>query len=361
MTSEGRKTRERKRDHLDLFRRDGAAARHATTWLECVHLVHQALPEFDVADIDLRTSFAGRPFRAPLFITGMTGGTVEATAINRALAKVADDYGFGLGLGSQRAMLEDPRIADSYRVRPVAPRVFLAGNLGAVQAAATPVRKVRQMLRDVGAEALFVHLNPAHEMLQPEGDREFTGVLRAIGTLVHELDVPVIIKETGAGLSREVALRLRSVGVRHLDVAGTGGTSWAGAEIKRRNGEADPHLASFWDWGIPTAAALSEVEGLRMEVIGSGGIRTGLDVARSIRLGARLAGVAAPLLTAYFKGGERMVRREIDAILDGLRTAMVLAGSRTLAELGKAPAVILGDLLEWRRQRPAKKRRADRS
>lgn len=257
-------------------------------------------------------------------------------------------------------MMEDSGTAGSYRVRSVAPRVFLAGNLGSVQAAATPVRKVRELLRDVGADALCVHLNPAQEMLQPEGDRGFTGVLRAIGALAHELKVPVIVKETGAGLSRQVALRLRGVGVRHLDVAGTGGTSWVGAEIRRRNGEADPHLSSFWDWGIPTAAALSEVHGLGMEVIGSGGIRTGLDAARAIRLGAQVIGIAAPLLAAYFKDGERGVRREIDALLHGLRTAMVLTGSHTLADLSMAPVVILGDLLEWRRQRPAGGRRTDR-
>ncbi|MBI5526406.1 MAG: type 2 isopentenyl-diphosphate Delta-isomerase [Deltaproteobacteria bacterium] len=354
------RTRKRKQDHLDLFRGRGVSARGQTTWLECVRLLHQALPEMDLAEADISASFAGRTFRAPFFITGMTGGTAKAAAINKTLARVAEAHGIGFGLGSQRAMLEEPRLLATYEVRSAAPDVFLAGNIGGVQAAATPAGRIREMLERIRADALCIHLNPAQEMVQPEGDRTFSGVLDAVATLVRELPVPVIVKETGAGLSRESAQRLKDAGVRHIDVAGAGGTSWVGAEVLRRRRGRGPDFSEFWDWGIPTAAALSEVEGLGLDVIGSGGLRTGLDAAAAIALGATLAGVAAPVIRAYFSGGARSVDRLLQSIEEGLKAAMVLTGSRTFSDLRAVPRVITGDLLEWRRQRAAHRREGDR-
>jgi isopentenyl-diphosphate delta-isomerase len=353
MATGGNQTGVRKRAHLDLFKAGGVPARAATTLLECVHLVHQPLPEIDAADVDACAFFAGRKFSAPFFITGMTGGTREAGVINRCLAQVAERHGLGFGLGSQRAMLENPRLAGTYSVRSVAPSLFLAGNLGGVQAAATPPDRIRTLLERIGADALCIHLNPAQEMLQPEGDRVFRGILKAVKTLVPRLGLPVIVKETGAGFNRRAAEMLRDAGVRHIDVSGLGGTSWTGAEIARRGGAGDPHLLAFWDWGIPTAAAIDELDGLGLEVIGSGGIRTGVDAARAIALGASLAGIAAPVLRAYFKTGEKGVESEVLALIRGLKTAMLLTGSRTLKDLKAADKVITGGLLEWRLQRRA--------
>lgn len=351
MTRRSNLTERRKRDHLGLFRRRGLPETGTTTWLEHVLLVHQALPELGIDDLDVSASFCGRKFHAPFFITGMTGGTGQARKLNRVLACAAEERGVGFGLGSQRAMLERPRLAPTYEVRSVAPDVFLAGNIGGVQAGTTPPERLRAMLRQVGADALCVHLNPAQEMVQPEGDRAFSGVTAAIAKLVREARVPVIVKETGAGLSRETAGKLRAAGVRHLDVAGAGGTSFAAVEVERRRRAGCSDMSEFRDWGIPTAAALLEVAGLGFEVMASGGIRSGLDAARAIALGADICGVAAPIVRAYFAGGLRSVRAVLDSLEAGLKTAMVLTGSRTLADLRSAPRVIAGDLLDWQRQR----------
>ncbi|MBM4398577.1 MAG: type 2 isopentenyl-diphosphate Delta-isomerase [Deltaproteobacteria bacterium] len=337
----------RKQEHLAPFRKGGVAAREATTWLECVRLVHCALPDLSVADVDLSTSFAGRTLRAPLFVTGMTGGTPEARLLNAEVARVAGRLGIGFGLGSQRAMIVDPGLAPTYEVRAAAPDVFLAGNIGGVQLASLPLEAVARMLETVGADALCVHLNPAQELVQPEGDRDFRGVLDAIRRAVRGLPVPVIVKEVGAGISRETAIRLRDAGVRCLDVAGVGGTSWVGVEAVRRGSESDPELRALWDWGLPTAAAVAEVADLGLEVIASGGIRTGVEAARALALGASVAGVAAPVASAWFEGGEEAVERVLSRMIDGVRAAFVLTGSRSLADLRAAPRIVTGPLREW--------------
>lgn len=340
-------TERRKQDHLDLFRRGGAPARGATTLLECVNLVHCALPRMSVEEIDLATTFASHAFAAPLWITGMTGGTREAAEINRSLARVAESMGIGLGLGSGRAMLEDPSLASTYKVRDRAPRVYLAWNLGGTHLRRIPVDRIRRALDEVQADAICIHLNPAQEMMQAEGDRDFRGVLEPLAELVARVGAPVIVKETGAGLSREVGLRLRDAGVRHVDVAGSGGTSWVGVELGRMGLEDDLHLGAFWDWGIPTAASVCELSGLGLEIVASGGIRTGLDAARAIALGAGMVGLAAPVLQAYYQGGEAGCLDLLQQVLSGLKTAMLLTGCRRPAELGRARRVITAPLRDW--------------
>jgi isopentenyl-diphosphate delta-isomerase len=346
-TDFGRLAEDRKREHLQPFRDQGVPARGTTTWLEHVRLVHKALPEIDKAQIDLRTRFAERQFAAPLFITGMTGGTAEARAINRDIARVAGKMGIGFGLGSLRTMLDLPDLAETYKVRDEAPEVFLAGNIGGTQLASMSLDRLHRALEQVGADALCVHLNPAQELVQPEGDTDFRGVASAIGRTVREIGIPVIVKEVGCGLGREVGMMLRDLGVCHVDAAGVGGTSWVGLELGRGNRAEDPEPAAFWDWGIPTAAAVMELSDLDLEVIGSGGIRTGLDVARVVALGATLAGVASPVIQAWFRGGADAVEAMLEGMLEGLRVAMVLTGSRTLADLRVAPRVVTGPLFEW--------------
>ncbi len=346
-------TEQRKRDHLAPFRTGGVGPREATSWLEHVRLVHQALTDVDFDGLDLATEFAGKPLRAPLFITGMTGGTAEAREINRGIARVAQGMGLGFGLGSQRAMLERPDLADTYQIRDVAPDILIAGNLGVVQATTATPAALRDMLAQVGADALCVHLNPAQELLQPEGDRRFAGTGEALGRLVEILDVPIIVKETGAGISREAAAKLAEVGVCWCDVAGLGGTSWPGVELLRTGTDGDSQRAAFRDWGIPTAAALVDLHGAPLVFLASGGIRTGLDLAKVLALGARVGGMAAPVIQAWFDGGEVAVQRLLDEVLQGLRAAMVLTDCRTLAELRAAPRVLLGPLREWAIQRGA--------
>jgi len=340
------RTERRKRDHLEPFRRGGVPARAATTWLEHVWLEHCALPELAADELDLSTEFAGRSFRAPLFVTGMTGGTPEAGRINAELAAVAERLGLGFGLGSMRAMFERPELLASYQVRAAAPRVFLAGNLGAAQLRTLGLARVREGLAAVGADALCVHLNPAQELAQPEGERDFRGLGAAIAEAVAGLGLPVIVKETGAGLGRRAGRALRELGVRWVDAAGVGGTSWVGVELARQ-GAVARGLDCFWDWGVPTAAAVAELVDEGLEVQASGGVRTGLDVARALALGARLAGLAAPVLGAYFQGGPAAAERLLDGVLEGLRAAMLLTGCRDLGALRAAPRRLVGPLRAW--------------
>jgi len=345
------RTERRKREHLALFKEGGVGPRRGSTWLQYVRLVHQALTEVDAERLDLSTELAGRTLQVPLMITGMTGGTAEARQINRGLAAVAQEMGVGFGLGSQRAMLERPQLAGTYAVRDVAPDIFVAGNLGMVQVARTPTDAIAEMLARVGADALCVHLNPGQELVQREGDRAFAGAAEALARLVQELPLPVIVKETGCGISREVAEQLVRLGVRTCDVAGAGGTSWIGAELMRSGDDDDPERAAFWDWGIPTAAALLELEATPLAVVASGGIRTGVDAARALALGATACGMAAPVIQAWFEGGREDVRALLEDIVAGVRMAMALTGSQTVAELRRAPRVLLGPLREWALQR----------
>jgi isopentenyl-diphosphate delta-isomerase len=338
---------DRKRSHLELCQGEEVEYAGKTTLLEEVELVHDALPELAVDAVELGTELLGKRLRAPLLITGMTGGTEEALAINRALAQVAEEHGIAFGLGSQRAMQRAPQLTYTFAVREYAPTALVLANLGLVQAAALATAEVERLVRSVGADALCLHLNPAQELIQPGGDRDFRGGLATIARLVRELPVPVVVKETGCGLSRGVGERLVAAGVRTADVSGAGGTSWIKVEALRA-GAAERELGKlFADWGIPTAAALLGLRGLGLELIASGGIRSGLDVAKTIALGARVAGVALPVFRAYREGGRTAAAEFIARLVAGVRTAMVLTGSRDLEGLGRAPVVLGSRLREW--------------
>jgi isopentenyl-diphosphate delta-isomerase len=338
---------DRKRSHLELCEAEAVEFAGKTTLFEEVDLVHDALPELAVDEVDVGTTLLGKPLRAPLLITGMTGGTDEASAINRALAEVAEEHGIAFGLGSQRAMHRAPGLAWTFEVRAHAPTALVLANLGLVQAGALPAAEVERLVRAVGADALCLHLNPAQELIQPGGDRDFRGGLATITRLVRELPVPVVVKETGCGVSRTVGERLVEAGVRTVDVSGAGGTSWTRVEALRA-GAAERELGTlFADWGIPTAASLLGLRGFGLELVASGGIRTGLDVAKAIALGARVAGVALPVFRAYREGGQRAAGEFIARLTTGLRTAMVLTGSRDVGTLGRAPVVLGNRLHQW--------------
>jgi isopentenyl-diphosphate Delta-isomerase len=338
---------ERKRSHLDLCAQGPVEYTGKTTLLEEVDLVHDALPELAVDEIDLGVDFLGKRLRAPLLVTGMTGGTDEAAAINRDLACVAEEYGIAFGLGSQRAMRDHPELTYTYAVRAHAPTTLVLANLGVVQAAGTPTAEVARLIAAVQADALCLHLNPGQEMIQPGGDRDFRGALDAIARLVRELPVPVVVKETGCGVSRAVVIRLRDVGVRTIDVSGAGGTSWVRVETLRADPTRQALGQVFSDWGIPTAAALAGARGLGVGLIGSGGIRNGLEVAKVLALGARIAGLALPVFRAYREGGLGAARRFVERLLSELRTAMVLTGSRNVDALGRVPVVLGPRLRAW--------------
>lgn len=338
----------RKVDHLDLATRGDVGFRNTTTLLECVKLVHDAVPELAYDDIDLSLTLFGKRLSAPILIAAMTGGTERARRINRELAAIAEERGYAFGLGSQRALHKDPSALPTYDVRDVAPTALLLGNIGVVQAAASSSAELGELVDRVGADALCVHLNPAMELVQPNGDRDFRGGLDAITRLVAELGRPVIVKETGCGIGPAAAMKLRSAGAVHVDVSGAGGTSWVAVETARAEGLAKSVGETFRDWGVPTAPSVVFCARAGFETIfATGGVKTGLEVAQAIALGASAAGIARASLLALENGGRDAALAFFERVEAELRTAMLLVGARTLNELSRAPRMVLGELAAW--------------
>jgi isopentenyl-diphosphate delta-isomerase len=341
-------TSSRKQQHVTITLNEDVSFRTKTTGFERWDLVHNALPELNLSDIDLCTSFLGKNVALPFIVSSMTGGYKEAERINRQLAEVCAHKKIALGVGSQRQALEDARYHRSFSiVREVAPDIPIFGNIGAAEVVKLKnASQILQMIDLIRADGFAVHLNPLQELLQPEGDTNFRGVLLGIEMLVKSLPIPVMVKEIGAGISAQVAQRLIDIGVKIIDVAGAGGTSWAGVEIVRgdhekgKKGRETTNLEIFWDWGIPTVDALRAVSVLKSEspwvkVIASGGISNGMDIAKSLALGADYTAAARPILIALAHGGIKSVLRLIEEWEWELKSVMFLTGSRSIAELQK--------------------------
>jgi isopentenyl-diphosphate delta-isomerase len=327
-TAEGERDRKLEHIQLSLEQRMQLGGR----FFDRYGFVHEALPEIDLREIDLTTTFLGKKLEAPLLVSCMTGGTASASLINRHLAEGAEDAGIALGVGSQRKALEDPITAASFEVRRYAPSIPLLGNLGAVQLNyGFGLEECRRAVQMIEADGLALHLNPLQEALQPEGQCDFRNLTAKIGEIARELEVPVVVKEIGCGISASTARRLAAVGVKILDTAGLGGTSWARIEAARAD---DLDLGElFAEWGVPSPESILQLATIpNLQLIGSGGIRNGVDIAKAIALGADLVGLAQPFLKAAMESSEA-VAQKIERLLQELKIAMFCVGARTLTDL----------------------------
>lgn len=333
----------RKADHIRIAVEEDVGFASLTNGLDRYRFVHQALPEIDLDAVDTGITLLGRQLAAPILISCMTGGVAKGGLINRILAAAAQHSGVAIGVGSQRAALDDPSLEETFQIRELAPDVPLLANLGAAQLAGPDgIDRCRAVVRMIRADALVIHVNPLQEALQPEGTTRFAGLIDRIGEAAAAIDVPIIIKEVGWGIAENIATRLAEVGVAGIDVAGAGGTNWGEVERRRMN---DPVMvrvaAEFREWGIPTADAVLGCrrgfpDGL---VIASGGLRTGLDAAKCLALGADAVGFAAPLLKAAVVS-RRAVDERLRGIIEGLRIAMFCIGAATVTDLAGTPHLV---------------------
>jgi isopentenyl-diphosphate delta-isomerase len=334
----------RKLEHLLLCKNCNVEYRKKTGFEE-IELIHKALPEVNKEDIDISINILGKKLDSPFIISAMTGGHPAALTINKELAKAVNKLNIGMGVGSQRAAVKNPELTPTYTiVREEAPSAFLIGNIGCQQ-----IELAEQSVDMINADALAVHLNPLQEAIQPEGDVNATGHIKAIKEICKTLKVPVIAKETGAGINAEDAMALENAGVGAIDIAGAGGTSWAAVETYRAKDRTMGDV--FWDWGIPTAASTVEVcQSVKIPVISSGGIRSGLDTAKAIALGADAVGIALPLLKQAYIGHHAVINK-LNKFNEELRVAMFLVGASNIAELKKSSLIIKGDTKEWLNER----------
>lgn len=334
---------DRKLDHIEISLKEDIQSR-TKNGFDDITFVHRALPEINRDEIELTCDFFGRKIGAPIIIAGMTGGHEKAEEINRNLALAATELNIPMGVGSQRAGIEDEKLTPTYSIaRETAPDIFLIGNLGAVQfSKGYGIEEAKKAVEMIDANALAIHLNPLQEAIMPEGDTDFKGALRGLEEL-KDLNVPVIAKETGAGIAMEEAKLIEKAGAAGIDVGGLGGTSFSAVEYYRRKG----FEKTFWDWGIPTAVSTIEcIEGTKLNIISTGGVRNGLEVAKALSLGAVACGIAHPLLSGAVKGKDEVLNT-LNRVIDELKTAMFLTGARTIEELRNVDTVITGMTKDW--------------
>jgi isopentenyl-diphosphate delta-isomerase len=332
-------TQSRKADHLRICLEENVQFEAKTNGLERYRFIHCGLPELDYSEVNLSVRFLGKLLGAPLLISSMTGGTAQAKAINSSLARVAQTYQLAMGVGSQRAAIEQPELAETFAVRSLAPDIPLFANLGAVQLNYDyGLDECRQAVDLLEADALILHLNPLQECIQPRGDRNFYGILDKIAILCKKLPVPVIVKEVGNGISAKVAQQLIEAGVSAIDVAGAGGTSWAKVESERAENPMQRRLGqTFANWGLPTAECLVSIRQIApgIPLIASGGLRNGLDAAKAIALGADLAGFAFPFLQAASESPQAL-QNLVELLIAELTTVLFCTGNANLEEFKHA-------------------------
>ncbi|HKZ60378.1 MAG TPA: type 2 isopentenyl-diphosphate Delta-isomerase [Candidatus Thermoplasmatota archaeon] len=348
---ESQQTVSRKAEHVEIVLNEKSRADR--NWWDGVSLIHDALPEFDLAEVDLSCEIFGRKLKAPLVISSMTGGYPDAEKINRNLAEAAARVGVGLGVGSQRAGLLKPDVANTFSVVKAFDVPLVMANIGAPQLIAQhtstslTIEHARQAMAMVDADVLLIHLNYLQEVVQPEGDTKARGVTLKIAEFAREL--PVVAKETGAGISHKVALALKAAGVKGIDVGGVGGTSFSAVEYYRAEREKDTVRANlgetFWNWGIPTPISVLEAD-VGLPVIATGGLRNGLDAAKAVALGASAAGMASKMLKPATVSADA-VEEALNVAVAEMKAAFFLTGCRTVADLQKSELVLSDELLAW--------------
>ncbi|RLI83502.1 type 2 isopentenyl-diphosphate Delta-isomerase [Archaeoglobales archaeon] len=338
-------TSKRKLDHIKICLEEEVETGY--TGLEDVMLIHKALPEVNFDEIDTRKRFFHKELNFPFFIASMTGGHPNTKEINKNLAIAVEEEGIGMGVGSQRAAIEDKSLEESFTVvREFAPKAFIYANIGIPQLLERGVEVVDRAIEMIDADAVAIHLNFLQECIQPEGSLKAKGGIEVIEEVCNSVSVPVIVKETGGGISREVALKLKEIGVDAIDVGGKGGTTFSGVETFRVKDETLRDLGrDFWEWGIPTAFSIVDCHGI-LPIIATGGIRSGLDVAKCLAIGAEVASSALPFLKAAVNGSEE-VRKKIKYFERGLKTTMFLTGCKKVSELKRVRIFVNGSFRRW--------------
>ncbi|MDD1779427.1 MAG: type 2 isopentenyl-diphosphate Delta-isomerase [Candidatus Helarchaeota archaeon] len=346
-----RQTENRKLEHLKICLEKNVQFKSKTPGFEEIELIHHALPELDYQKLETKTTFLGREFDYPILINAMTGGHPVSKKINGLLAQIALKFNIPIEVGSQRAALENSALEDTYRVvRDISSDIFVIGNIGAAQlVSGYGVKELEKCINMIDANALAIHLNPLQEILQKEGNLNFQDILTTLKKLIKQIDIPIIIKETGAGMNDIDLKLLKSIGVEYVDVSGAGGTSWPAIEAFRH--EEDIEISevakAFWDWGIPTAVSTMIAARLGFKVIASGGIRTGIDIAKAIACGADYVGIALPFLkNAYNENLEALVT-QMNILIKELKGCMFLTKSLNIVELKSAERIFFGKIKRW--------------
>lgn len=350
----------RKKEHLELAA-DPKSQSQVTPGWEDVHLVASSLPKVDLADVEIGLELCGNRLEAPFIISSMTGGHADARPINESLALAAQQLGVAIGSGSQRAALRHPELASTYEIiRLAAPDAVVLANIGVCQLVdqgdepALTRDEIDTAIGMLDAQFLTVHLNAIEEVIQPEGDTHLSGLLNSLEKVVLDSSVPVVAKETGSGMSREIALQLVEAGIEVLDVGGAGGTSFARIEGQRAAQQGNERATriglTFGDWGIPTAASILEVRNSGVPSVATGGVRSGLDAAKAIALGASAVGVGRPVLKAALEGPDAVIG-ELSALIEEMKLAVLLTGCANLDDLRSHDPVLTGYTREWAEQR----------
>ncbi len=338
------KIEKRKHEHVRITLNEDVESRK-TAGFEDVDLIYCALPELSYDKIDIRCKMFGYTVSAPIYIEGMTGGYKEGGKINEGLAKAAEEENVAIELGSMRPMLEHPELTNTYKIRNIAKSIPIIANIGVAQLRKKEtIKKLINGIATIDADALAIHINPLQELVQPEGDRDFTGMLDAIAQTWDSIDVPIIVKEVGAGINGDVASKLEKAGADYVNICGIGGTSWTAVELFRARQEGK--LSIYRDFGIPTVPAIIDAKRMlkKAKVIASGGIRSGLDAAKSIALGAEYASAALPFLKAYTAG---RLSDELRMWKKEFRAALYLTGAPNITEFRKNGAIITGKTAQY--------------